>query len=113
MTRLVLAAATLACLCVQAMAQPWTERPYNPEIGSRWSIISQTDSDEVRPGGPPRDQHVRVRGEFSIDEKLPDGFRITYVNRELLEMLNGSRRLRVVTLAALLDVDAAALPPFI
>jgi len=83
MTRLALAVAALACLCVQVLAQPWTERPYNPQIGSRWSIISQTDSEEVRPGGPPRDQHVRVRGEFSIDEKLPDGFRITYVNREL------------------------------
>ena len=83
MTRLALAAAMLACLCVQALAQPWTERPYNPAIGSRWSIVSQTDSDEVRPGGPAREQHVRQRGEFSIDEKLPDGFRITYVNREL------------------------------
>ncbi len=33
------------------------------------------------------------------------------VQREQLEILKGSRRLRIVTLAALAGVDAAALPP--
>jgi len=83
-----LAAAVLVVLAAQAaVAQtkpssgPWTERPYNPPVGSRWSIVTQSDADETRSAGERRSRQIRTRAEFTIEEKLADGFRISYVSR--------------------------------
>ncbi len=78
-----LAAAAITVFCAQAMAQPYTERAYNPPVGSRWSIVSSSESEQIGGGGAPKTQQIRSRAELTIEEKLADGFRVTYVNREL------------------------------
>jgi hypothetical protein len=64
-----------------ALAQVYVERPYDPPIGSRWQIVSQSDTEEMREAAGQRDQHFSALAELTIEEKLPDGFRITYVTR--------------------------------
>jgi len=67
-----------------ALAQTYTERPYDPPVGSKWQIVAETTSAENRPGAGNRDEHVQTRADVSIDEKLPDGFfRITYTTRSI------------------------------
>ena len=83
--RAVATVALLGLCAPAALAQsgPWTERPYNPAAGSRWSIVSQTDTEETRAGGERRERHVNMRSELTIDEKTPTGFKISYVMRDL------------------------------
>lgn len=66
-----------------AQSGPWTERPYNPPAGSKWSVVSQDDAEESHSTGERRERHVSMRSEFTIDEKTPTGFRISYVVRQL------------------------------
>jgi hypothetical protein len=73
--------ALLTSLCAaQSLAAELLERPYNPPVGSRWIIESETSADEVRPDGP-RTSQIKTRAELTIDEKTADGFRVSYVNR--------------------------------
>lgn len=87
LVRPALAAAALAFLCASALAQmpvqPYSERAYDPAVGSRWSIVSVTDSEDDRGPAGKRDQHIRTSAELTIEEKLADGFRISYVNRDI------------------------------
>ena len=76
-----IAIALISLHTAQASAADAVERPYNPPVGSRWIIESDDRTDEVRPEGP-RLLSIRMRGELTIDAKLADGFRISYVNRE-------------------------------
>jgi hypothetical protein len=71
----------------QTPTQTWQEPRYNPEIGSRWAVVSQSLSEEKR-GDQTASNRIDSRTEFSIDEKLADGFRISYVTREI--RLSGS-----------------------
>ena len=64
-----------------AWAQSYTERPYNPPVGSKWQIVSDTTTAENRPGAGNRDERIQTRAELTIDEKLPEGFRVTYTSR--------------------------------
>jgi hypothetical protein len=73
-------AALLSLGAVQALAAEALERPYNPPVGSRWIIESETSSDEVRPAGP-RNSLIKMRAELTIDARTAEGFRISYVNR--------------------------------
>lgn len=66
-----------------AQAQPWTERPYNPPVGSKWSIVSVSQAEEIRPPNDNRNQQIRTVSELTIEEKLADGFRVSFVTREL------------------------------
>lgn len=78
------AIAAFVCLCAHtaaAQSASWTERPYDPPVGSRWMIVSESISDEARANGERREQTMLLRGELTIDEKRPDGFRVTYINR--------------------------------
>jgi hypothetical protein len=60
----------------------WTERLYNPPAGSKWQIVSETNTVENRPGGGNREQRIQMHADLTIDEKLPGGFfRVTYTNR--------------------------------
>lgn len=68
-----------ASSCV-AVAADWVERPYNPQIGSRWIIESKGLSEEGR-GAAPRTVTTSSRGELTVEEKTVDGFRISYVSR--------------------------------
>lgn len=78
------ALAVIAAMCLEsaAQAQTWKEPRYNPEVGSRWAIVSQSLSEENR-GDKTVSNRIDSRTEFSIDEKLADGFRISYVTREI------------------------------
>jgi len=71
----------LAMVCAPAGAQTFNERLYDPPVGSRWQIVSQTDSNQSGDIGTSRDQHVHSLSEFTIAEKLPDGFRVIFINR--------------------------------
>jgi hypothetical protein len=73
----------LALLYAPAAAQTFNERPYDPPVGSRWQIESRTDSNQSGDIGVARDQHIRSLSEFTIAEKLPDGFRVVFVNRSM------------------------------
>jgi hypothetical protein len=81
-TRLSILVPIVALLAAPAAAQAYTERPYNPPVGSKWQIVSDSTATENRPGAGNREQRVQTRVDLSIDEKLPDGFfRVTYINR--------------------------------
>ena len=93
--RRLLMAAAIGLLCAQAAAaqtstqsstqtstQTWTERPFNPAVGSRWLIVGQTDSEDVREAVH-HDQHFHTRSELTIEAKLPTGYRIAYVMRDI------------------------------
>ena len=71
----------LASQAAPAQQGAWTERPYNPPVGSRWAIATQSDANETRSGGDSRARQIRTRAEFTVEEKLADGFRISYVSR--------------------------------
>jgi hypothetical protein len=78
--RAVAVAALMSLCAAPCFAAAPVERPYNPPVGSRWIIESETSTDEVRPDGP-RNALIKMRAELTIDEKTADGFRISYVNR--------------------------------
>jgi hypothetical protein len=65
-----------------AQSGPWTERPYNPPAGSKWSIVSQNDAEESHSTGERRESHINMRAELTIDEKTPTGYKISYVVRD-------------------------------
>lgn len=73
----------LAASCATVSAQPWTERPYNPPVGSKWSIVSVADAEETRPPNDNRSQQIRTSSELTIEEKLPGGFRVSFVTRDI------------------------------
>ena len=72
--------ALLSLAATTARAAEAAERPYDPPIGSRWVIASETRTEDNRPEGP-RSSQISIRAELTIEAKTPDGFRITYVNR--------------------------------
>jgi hypothetical protein len=80
-TRLSILVPIVALLAAPAAAQTYVERPYNPPVGSKWQIVSNTTTAENRPGAGNRDERIESRSELTIDEKLPEGFRVTYTNR--------------------------------
>src|ERR1700704_216828 len=63
-----------------AHAADAVERSYNPPVGSKWIIESETRSADTRPDGP-RSSVTKIRAELTIDARTPDGFRVSYVNR--------------------------------
>lgn len=73
-------AALLSLGAAQGFAAEPLERPYNPPVGSRWIIELETTTEQMRPEGP-RNSQIRMRSELTIDERIADGFRISYVNR--------------------------------
>jgi hypothetical protein len=64
-----------------SLAADATERPYDPPVGSRWVIESETTTDELRADGQLRNSLVKSRAELIIEAKTADGFRIAYANR--------------------------------
>jgi hypothetical protein len=103
---LALLAAQIAGL---ALAQTYTERPYDPPVGSKWQIVAETTTTENRPGQANRDQRILTRADLSIDEKLPDGFfRVTYTNRGI--DVNGPPSVKIVAEAysAMKDIPVRA-----
>jgi hypothetical protein len=56
------------------------EPVYDPPAGSRWIIESEIRDEETRPEGSTTSL-VRTRTELTVEEKTPDGFRISWVQR--------------------------------
>ena len=56
------------------------ELGYDPPVGSRWIVESETRNEEVRPEGSAASL-IRMRNEMTIEEKTADGFRVSYVQR--------------------------------
>jgi hypothetical protein len=100
----------------QGDALAWTERPFNPPVGSRWLIRSRTDTRETGSDGRDKTQTIRTRSEFTVAEKLPQGFRIVYVNREITmsggpvaDIMNGAfAAVKDIEMRA--EIDAAGKP---
>lgn len=78
-----LAAPAWAQAWAPAWAQAYTERPYDPPAGSKWQIVSETNTAENRPGAGNREERIQIRSDLTIDEKLPEGFRVTYTTRRI------------------------------
>ena len=78
----VFGAAFLSATAGAALAQEWKELPYNPAVGSRWIVESQSDEVDDRPDGA-QTTHTKSRGELTIEAKTPTGFRIGYVTRDI------------------------------
>lgn len=85
--RRTLAVCAIGCVLAQGAsaqsAKPWTERPYNPPVGSKWSIVSDSFSEETLAKGEKRTRKLGMISELTIEERLADGFRVSYVNRDL------------------------------
>jgi hypothetical protein len=82
------AAATLALICAGAFAgaaaaraAEWIERPYDPPVGSHWRIRLDTSTEENRDGRAQKTARA-MTSELTIEEKLTDGFRVTFVVRK-------------------------------
>jgi hypothetical protein len=82
------AAAMLALICAAAFAgaaaapaAEWIERPYDPPVGSHWLIQLDTSTEEARDGRAQKTART-MTSELTIDEKLADGFRVTFVVRK-------------------------------
>ena len=73
-------AALISLGAAQGCVADTVERPYNPPVGSRWIIETETNSSDTRPDGP-RTSLIKMRSEMTIDEKTSNGFRISFVNR--------------------------------
>jgi hypothetical protein len=61
-------------------AAEWVERPFEPPAGSRWIIQSNETTEESRDGRV-QTSVATSTSELTIEQKLVDGFRITYVMR--------------------------------
>jgi len=72
--------AVVSLHAVQRLAAEGTERAYDPPVGSRWIIETETSTDENRPDGR-RTSLVKARAELVIEAKTADGFRVTYTRR--------------------------------
>jgi hypothetical protein len=79
-TAMAILAALISLHVAQAVAAGSAERPYNPPVGSRWIIETETNTDKVAPDGR-ETSLIKARAEMTIEQKTPDGFRVSYVNR--------------------------------
>ena len=61
-------------------AAEWIERPFDPSVGSRWVIQSNETTEDNRDGRV-QTSVATMTAELTIEQKLVDGFRITYVVR--------------------------------
>lgn len=77
--------ATVALASPQALAA-WTEKPFNPKIGSRWTLVSELDRTETRVENGSRGVVAlkkTIRAELVFNEKTADGgYRITFTWRD-------------------------------
>ena len=75
------AAAVMLALAALGAARAHAGEPaYDPPAGSRWIIESEIRGEETRPEGSTTSL-VRTRAELTVEQKTPDGFRISWVQR--------------------------------
>ncbi len=75
-----LAGIALLLCAAAAQAQSWTEPRYDPPVGSRWQIDTRVDSEDT--AAAPRREHIDARAVLTIEQKLSDGYRVSYVIRD-------------------------------
>jgi hypothetical protein len=63
-----------------ARAADWVERSFDPPTGSRWIIQSDETSEDNRDGHV-QTSVMKETSELTIEQKIADGFRITFVVR--------------------------------
>ena len=63
-----------------ARAAEWVERPFDPPAGSHW-IIQTNETTEENRDGRVQTSVATTTSELTIEQKISDGFRITYVVR--------------------------------
>jgi hypothetical protein len=73
-------AGAIAC-ATGARAAEWVERPYDPPVGSRWTIQLDTSTEDDRAGHVQKTARA-MTSELTVEQKLADGFRVTYVVRK-------------------------------
>lgn len=74
-------AVLVAALAMADAAPLYAAEPvYNPPVGSRWIVETESRGEEVRPDGTATSL-IRTHAELTVEEKTPDGFRISYVQR--------------------------------
>jgi len=66
-----------------AGAAEWIERPYDPPAGSRWIIQSDETTEDNRDGHV-QTSVVKMTSELTVEQKIADGFRVTYVVRTVV-----------------------------
>jgi hypothetical protein len=77
----VVAALTMFGVAESFGAEGFAAEPgYDPPAGSRWIIEAETRGEEVRPEGSTASL-IKVRAELTIEQKTPEGFRVSYVHR--------------------------------
>lgn len=76
-----LAIVVAAVAMFDAAAAFAAEPVYDPQVGSRWMVATESRSEEIRPEGTATSM-IRTRGELTIEQKTADGFRISYVQRD-------------------------------
>jgi hypothetical protein len=57
------------------------EAVYDPAVGSRWIVETESRGEEIRPDGTATSL-IRTRAELTIEQKTADGFQISYVQRD-------------------------------
>ena len=72
-------------LAIAALNPTWSgaraaEAAYNPSVGSRWIVETETRGEETRPDGATTSL-VRTRVELTVEARTPDGFRVSWVQR--------------------------------
>lgn len=77
------ATALVAMTIVPTHAADWIESSYNPAVGSRWTIEMVDRAAETKPDGGALNTIFNGRAEMTIDEKTTEGFRISYVARQI------------------------------
>jgi hypothetical protein len=79
--RSILALALAGTLAFAATARAqWVERPFDPPTGSRWIIQSDVTTENNR-NGRLQTIVVKTTSELTFEQKIADGFRISYVLR--------------------------------
>jgi hypothetical protein len=75
------AALVVAVIAMLGTARAVAAEPaYDPSAGSRWIVETETRGEEIRPEGS-TNSLVRTRAELTIEQKTPDGFRVSWVQR--------------------------------
>lgn len=76
-------ASVLAVLAVATFTPTWAraaEAAYDPPVGSRWIVETETRGEETRPDGSTTSR-VRTRVELTVEAKTADGFRVSWIQR--------------------------------
>ncbi len=76
-------AGAVLLLAAPAGAQSWSEPPYDPPVGSHWVLQSTTVSAETSASGELSETSIGMRSELTFEEKTAEGYRVSFVNRDV------------------------------